>query len=135
MIGKQSRLLIAIIFLAIWVGILYLGADHPPPVQFLWLVLLCFLAAVAVYVRVPVYADWSVNQRRYRFLRVFIEGCSAGLVFALIPFLFNGNGEPSVQPAWIDRAIWFLVLAVVGCVNATAVYAGAVSVIRFTRKA
>ena len=125
MIEERNRRLIAIAFFSIWIGILYLGADHPPPVGFLWLVLFCFIASVGVYVRVPVYADWSMNRRKYRFLRVFVEGCIAGLAIALVTLLFNGNGEPGIQPTWIDRVIWFLILAVVGAVNAFVVYAGA----------
>lgn len=135
MIGKYSRGFIAAAFFLIWVGILYLGADHPPPVGFLWLVLGCCLAATAVYLRVQVYADWSVNRRKGRFLRVLIEGCIGGLVFALMLFLFNGNGEPGANPTWIDVVIWFLVLTAVGAVNAIAVYVGVVLVNRLTRKA
>lgn len=125
MIEERSRRLIAIAFFSIWIGILYLGADHPPPVGFLWLVLFCFIAATAIYVRVPVFADWSTNRRQYRFLRVFVEGCIAGFAIALVTLLFNGNGEPGIQPTWIDRVIWFLILAFVGAVNAFVVYAGA----------
>ena len=69
-----------------------------------------------------------------RFGRVFVEGCIAGLVIALVTLLFNGNGEPGIQPTWIDRVIWFLILAVVGAVNAVAVYVAAVLVNRFTNK-
>jgi len=134
MIKERSRRLIAIVFFSIWIGILYLGADHPPPIGFLWLVLLCFIAATAVYVRVPVYAEWAENRRKYRFERVFVEGCIAGLVFALVTLLFNGTGEPGIQPTWIDEVMWFLVLALVGAFNAVAVYIGAVLVNRFTNK-
>ena len=55
MIATQSRFVIAAGFFVVWVGILYAGADHPPPLGFIRLVLLCLLAAGIVYLRVPTY--------------------------------------------------------------------------------
>ena len=122
MIAKQSRLVIAAGFFIVWVGILYAGADHPPPVGFIWLVLLCLLAAGIVYLRVPTYIKWSATRRRFRLLRVFVDGIVAGLLFALLPLLFNSGGEPGIRPTWVDRMIWFAVLAGVGVANAMIVY-------------
>ncbi len=122
MISRQSQLVIAAGFFIVWVGILYAGADHPPPVGFIWLVLLCLLASGIVYLRVPTYANWSATGRRFRLLRVFVDGIVAGILFALIPLLFNGGGEPGIQPTWVDRMIWFAVLAGVGAANAMLIY-------------
>ena len=122
MIGRKSRLVIAAGFCVIWLGILYAGADHPPPVGFFWLVLLCLIAAVLVFIRVPAYASWSEARSRFRLLRVVLDGVVAGLVFALIPLVINGGGEPSIDPSWGDRMIWFAVLAGVGVTNAMIVY-------------
>ncbi|MEA3336704.1 MAG: hypothetical protein U9R25_12390 [Chloroflexota bacterium] len=122
MISRQSQLVIAAGFFIVWVGILYAGADHPPPFGFLWLVLLCLLAAGIVYLRVPTYANWSATGRRFRLLRVFLDGIVAGLLFALVPLLFNRGGEPDAQPTWVDHMIWFAVLAGVGAANAMLIY-------------
>lgn len=122
MMSRQSRLIIAAGFFVVWIGILYAGADHPPPVGFLWLVLLCLLAAGVVYLRMPTYANWSATRHRFRLIRVFLDGIVAGLIFALIPLVFNGGGEPGIQPTWADRMIWFAVLAGVGAANAMIVY-------------
>jgi Kef-type K+ transport system membrane component KefB len=122
MISQRNRLLIAVGFFIFWSGVLYAGADHPPPLGFIWLVLLCLLAAGIVYLRVPTYANWSATGRRFRLLRVFVDGIVAGLLIALIPLLFDGGGEPDVQPTWVDHMIWFAVLAVVGAANAMIVY-------------
>ena len=55
-------------------------------------------------------------------LRVVRDGIFIGLAFATVPILIGG-GEPSVTPTWIDRSIWFTVLALVGVFNTTLVYA------------
>jgi len=122
MISRLNRLLIATGFFVLWVGILYAGADHPPPVGFIWLVLLCLLAAGIVYLRTPTYAAWSASQRRFRLWRVLLDGIIAGLLFALLPLIFNSGGEPGIQPTWIDRVIWFAVLTGVGAANAMLIY-------------
>ena len=131
--GKQSRLVIAGGFFVVWLGILYSGADHPPPIGFLWVVLLCLIAAILVYFRVPTYASWSAARSRFRLVRVFIDGAAAGLVFALVTIMFNSGGEPSIQTLWIDNVIWFIVLAVVGAANAMLIYFVGFMVNRFAK--
>ncbi len=120
--SNQRRFAIAGGFYVVWLGILYSGADHPPPIGFLWVVLLCLIAAVLVYVRVPTYASWSAARSRFRLVRVIIDGAAAGLVFALVTSVFNSGGELSIQFTWIDYGIWFVVLAVVGAANAILIY-------------
>ena len=131
--SKQSRLIIAGAFFTVWLGILYSGADHPPPLGFLWVVLFCLIAAGVVYVRVPAYAGWSATRRRFRLWHVVLDGAVAGLAFALVALLLNGSGEPTVQATWIDYVIWSVVLAVMGIANAMFIYFVGFIFIRFAK--
>ncbi len=122
MILQRFRILLAVGFSILWLLILLGGADFPPPSGFVWVVFLDLVAGLLVYVRVPTYIRWIKIKKRYRFLRACAEGLLVGLVFALIPLLV-GSGEPSVTPSWIDRVIWFMVVGLVGVVNAIGIYA------------
>ena len=115
---------IAIAFLTLWIAILYAGADHPPPVGFLWLVPLVAVCAFLVYRRVPIYAAWSQSHRSGRIRRVLLEGLVAGVVVGLIGFLIPGSGDPTISARQTaDMAIWLAVLGVLGVVNALLLYA------------
>ena len=46
---------LAVGFFAVWLGVLYAEADHPPPSAFLWLVLLDAVAAWHIYMQVSAY--------------------------------------------------------------------------------
>jgi hypothetical protein len=107
---------------SVWLAVLLAGADFPPPRGFLWLVLLDLVAGVCVYYRVPDYLRWQSMRLPRRLLRVAHDGMFIGLVFAAVPILVGG-GEPSVTPTWIDRGIWFTVLALLGVFNTMLVYA------------
>jgi membrane protease YdiL (CAAX protease family) len=116
--------LIAIAFFAIWISILYAGSDHPPPFGFLWLAPLVVVCAVAVYLRVPVYASWSSSHRPGRIRRVLLDGIAAGIVMGLIALLFPFTGEPTIAPKRIaDILTWLAVLSAVGTANTVVVYA------------
>jgi membrane protease YdiL (CAAX protease family) len=122
--NSKTPALIAIAFFAIWIAILYAGSDHPPPVGFLWLVPLVVACAVAVYLRVPVYASWSSSHRPGRIRRVLLEGIAAGIIVGLIALLFPFTGEPTIAPKRLaDILTWLAVLAAVGTANAAVVYA------------
>jgi hypothetical protein len=115
---------IAFTFFATWLATLYAGADHPPPIGFLWLVPLLVACAVAVYLRVPVYVSWSGSHGRGRILRVLVEGVSAGFVVGLVVLLFPITEEPtSANMRLEDVVIWLVVLASVGAANAVLLYA------------
>jgi len=115
--SKRLAIVLSGAFFVSWLAILYAGADHPPPVGFLWVVLLDLVCAGFVYLRVPTYVAWSAARSSGRWLRAFFDGLVAGLVIALVTMVLNPNGEPSVQPTWIDRTIWLGVLATVGAAN------------------
>lgn len=117
---KRPAFAIATVFFFAWLGILYAGADHPPPPGFALLVLIDLLAAAVVAWRVPTYVAWSRAQRPRRWLLALLEGAAAGLIVAgvVIPF----GGEPSVQPSATAYVTWFAVLGAVGATNAVLVY-------------
>lgn len=109
-------------FFFIWLGILYAGADHPPPPGFLLLVALDLMAAVAVFVRAPAYGGWSRDRRRHRVVRVLCEGLGAGLLVAAVVALTPFAGEPSRSVPAAAYLIWFAVVGAAGAANAIAVY-------------
>lgn len=113
---------LALGFSIAWLAILLAGADFPPPRGFVWLVLLDLIAGGCVYCRVPDYLRWQSLRLPRRRLGVVRDGIFIGLVFATVPIVVGG-GEPSVTPTWLDRGIWFAVLALVGVSNTMLVYA------------
>ena len=121
--NSKPPALIAIAFFVIWIAILYAGSDHPPPSGFLWLIPLVSVCAVAVYLRVPVYALWSSSHRPGRIRRVLLEGIAAGIVVGLIALLFPSTREPTLATKRIaDILTWLAVLAAVGTANAGVIY-------------
>ncbi|MFM7264711.1 MAG: hypothetical protein ACKOZW_03785 [Cyanobium sp.] len=116
--------IIALAFFTLWLGILLAGADHPPPPGFGLLILLDFIAAILVYLRLPTYVAWSTTRKKNRLLRVLLEGLVTGLVLALILQLIPGGGEPSVAPSLGSRLIWFAVIGGVGAANTLLLYGG-----------
>ena len=104
-------------------GILYAGADHPPPRGFLWVIPFDAVAAWIVYRKVPIYIEWSREKKRHRVFRALLEGLAAGLVFAFVARLIPGTGEPSrPPPGWGDIMIWFGVVGTLGSANAFGIY-------------
>jgi hypothetical protein len=108
-------------FFFFWLVILLAGADKPPPIGFLWIVLVIALSAMVVYWRIPTYVQWSQEKKRSRLLRVALEGFVAGLVVAM-PFALSGSGEPSITMQPIDYVIWFVVLGMMGMLNSLMLY-------------
>jgi hypothetical protein len=93
----------AIIFFVFWLLVLLAGADKPPPLGFIWIILTIAICSAVVY--------W----------RVLLDGAVAGLLIA-VPFALKGSGEPSITMGPVDYAIWFAVLAVMGIFNSVALY-------------
>jgi drug/metabolite transporter (DMT)-like permease len=122
MTQKNTARVIAAGFFLGWLGILYAGADDPPPPGFVLILLADLVAAVLVYLRAPTYMGWSRTRRKNRLFLASLDGLAAGLVLALVAILLPGGGEPSVQPAAIDHVIWFAVLGGVGAANTILIY-------------
>ena len=111
----------AVGFFVFWLLVLLAGADKPPPVGFLWVVLVVALSAMVVYRRIPTYIQWSQTQQRGRLLRVAMEGLLAGLVVAT-PFALFGGSEPSVPMQPIAYVGWFAALGFMGVLNSLTLY-------------
>jgi hypothetical protein len=109
-------------FFFFWLVVLLAGADKPPPIGFLWIVLVLALSAMVVFWRVPTYIHWSQTQKPGRILRVAVEGFWAGLVVAT-PFVLFGGGEPSVPMQPIAYLGWFAILGLMGMLNSLTLYA------------
>jgi hypothetical protein len=111
----------AILFFFFWLLVLLAGADFPPPVGFLWLLIVIAACAYVVYWRVPTYIDWVRMQRPRRIWRVILDGIAAGIVVA-VPFVLKGSGEVSITMQPVAYAIWFALLGFVGALNSMGIY-------------
>lgn len=119
---KRFARALAVFFFAFWIVILLAGADFPPPIGFLyvaWVVLLC---SFVVYWRTLTYVAWYIVQKSQRHIRVVLDGIVAGLIAGSLTMLLPSSREPGMTPRLIDYAIWFAVLALMGVVNAVAIY-------------
>ncbi|PIE82117.1 MAG: hypothetical protein CSA11_01745 [Chloroflexi bacterium] len=112
----------AVVFFFFWILVLLVGADFPPPLGFLWIIVTVVCCSAIVYWRVPTYIDWSRTSQPNRYLRIVLDGIVAGLIIALL-FMLLGTGEPSVAMRLFDYGIWFTVLAIMGVLNAVTIYA------------
>jgi hypothetical protein len=119
---SKISLYLAVGFFLVWLVILLAGADFPPPVGFVWIIVLDLVAAGLVYWRVQFYLAWQESRRSYRLLLVVLDGVAIGSAFALFVIFLPGGGEPSVLPSSLDYLIWFAVLAAVGAFNSLSVY-------------
>jgi hypothetical protein len=63
----------AIACLTLWPGNLFAGADDPPPPGFWLIILLDFMAAWLVYLRLPSHVTCSIARMKKRLLRVFLD--------------------------------------------------------------
>lgn len=118
MTATQRAALIAAGFFTIWIGLLLMGADRPPPVGFLWLVPLMAMASWVVYLRALTYIQWAQMGLPSRQIRVVRDGMAMGMVVATIPHLLPGAGQPGVQPTVKDRIIWCTILIAISVANA-----------------
>jgi len=105
-----------------WLLILLAGADHPPPLGFLWLLPVLLGGALLVYWRATAYSTWKSRPRPWRVSRAIAEGSVAGLVVALVLQAAPGSGEPSIRGSGGAAFVWLVALAAVGGVNALLVY-------------
>jgi hypothetical protein len=113
---------LAAFFFAFWIVILLAGADFPPPVGFIFIAWLVVLCAFVVYWRTLTYIKWTCEKKRWRYLRILFDGLIAGVIAGAIVVVVPGGGEPSVTPRPVDYVIWFVILAVMGLINALAIY-------------
>jgi hypothetical protein len=121
-LDRRALSLAAGFFLA-WVCVLYLGADHPAPRGFVWLVVLALVASVLVYLRSPTYADWHAARRPRRVLRVLSDGAVTGLAFGTLTLVFSAARPGSTAALdWEPILIWLVVLTLVGAMNAALLY-------------
>jgi len=118
---KKVAWINAVGFFVFWLVVLLAGADKPPPIGFLWIVLVVALSAVVVYRRIPTYLQWYQTKEPRRLLRVALEGFLAGLVVAT-PFALLGGGESSTAMQPIAYVIWFSILGLMGMLNSLALY-------------
>jgi hypothetical protein len=118
---KKVAWINAVGFFAFWLLVLLAGADKPPSVGFLWIVLVVALSAMVVYRRVPTYLQWYQTKEPRRLLRLALEGFLAGLVVAT-PFALLGGDGSSTAMRPIAYVIWFAILGFMGMLNSVTLY-------------
>jgi hypothetical protein len=118
--NRITAIVIAILFFIFWLATLYAGADHPPPLRFLFVIFLDFTASLLVYFRVSVYSEWYQTCKQNRIIRICCEGFFAGLTFALTTMVVSSLGMSLVLTK--QSAILFAVVGMVGTGNAMSVY-------------
>jgi len=103
----------------------FAGADKPPPLGFLWLVVILAAVCVGVFVRLKRHLAARRAGERRRVGRVGVEGMigGAGLAVALAAI---GGGEPSILVPVESRLLGLVFAAAVGAVLALAVWSIAV---------
>ncbi len=104
------------------------GADKPPPLGFLWIVVGLVVICTGIGLALPWL--WRVRDQSSVWSvlwRTTTLGALVGFVLAAL-FGLGGSGEPSTPPLdEVDYAIWFAVVTIVGTVNGVIV--GLVAVI------
>lgn len=101
--------LVATLFGVVWIVVLLMRSEMPPPPEFGWLVLLVVL--LVLFVRSRIWSWWrqTPSPSAARWLaRATGRGLGVGMIIAIPVFLVGGNAE---------QLSWFGVLAVVGAVN------------------
>ena len=119
---KQRRRRTAVGFGLVWLLVALAGADHPPPLGFLWLLPVLMAMAGLVYWRWPHYARWKAQAAAWRALRVTGEGAVAGVALAVVLGACRTPAMQAPQPSAVDVGIWFLVLVMLGIGHAWLVY-------------
>lgn len=130
MIKTKHSAIIAVSFAVTWLGILYAGADHPPPVGFIWIILFVCLGGLVVFWRIPSYASWCASRRPGRFALAMLDGFLAGLAVGIVTLLIPNTGEPSVAVGFANVLTWLAVLMSVGALNALLLYGLASTITR-----
>ena len=114
----RGALGIAAGFFVAWLCGLYLGADHPPPRGFAWLVVLALVASVLVYLRTPTYVDWHATRRPRWVLRALRDGALVGLAFGTLTLVLSALTPGStVALGWEPVLVWLAVLTLLGAMN------------------
>ena len=120
--AKRRAAVIAVALSLAWLFILLAGADHPPPLGFLWLLPILLVGAVLVYWRAVAYAMWNAQAGAWRIGRVIAEGAVGGLIVATVLQAIPSSGQTGVRVSGPDTLIWLAVLAAIGSINAAVVY-------------
>jgi hypothetical protein len=120
--AKRRATVIAVAFAVAWLLILLAGADHPPPLGFLWLLPMLLVGALLVYWRATAYAMWKSQSRPWRVGRVIAEGMVAGLVVAIVLRAVPWSGEPGIRVSATGTFIWLVVVGAIGSANAFVAY-------------
>jgi hypothetical protein len=109
------------LFFGAWLLLALVIADHPPPLGFVFAVLILLACTAAIYLRLPTYLRWQATRATGRMLRVARDGLLCGVAIATVSML--SRGEPSIRPGLTDHLIWLCVWIGLGIGNALAAYA------------
>ena len=99
----------------------FAGADKPPPLGFLWLVVILAAASVGVFIRLKRHLASGRAGERRRARLVGVEGMIGGVGVA-VALAAIGGGEPSVVVSLESRLLGLALAAAVGAILALTVW-------------
>lgn len=101
-----------ILFFIGWLVILLLGSDFPPPIGFLWVIVLIILSDFIQYKYLQYFIPQLRKRRKYLFSHNLLFFTMSSALLSLIILLLR---YPIIHSlTWIENGIWILVFSILG---------------------
>jgi hypothetical protein len=109
-----------ILFFLGWMLLLLLGADHPPPKGFIWLVVLIVLLDMAQYFYLKKFLPSLHDKSKGLFTQTLLFAVLAGIGVSISMLLLDLNKLLSI--GLINILIWIMVIALVALIYGICFY-------------
>jgi len=103
-----------------WVIIFFLGADFPPPIDFIWLVVLTAVLDVIQYFYLKKFLPNLNNKTKRLFIKNLLFSLLAGIGLNLLTILFDLSNFLNTDP--INALIWMTIIMIVAMIYGTYFY-------------
>ncbi|EKU27104.1 hypothetical protein [Catellicoccus marimammalium] len=101
-----------ILFFIGWLVILLLGSDFPPPIGFLWAIILIILSDFIQYKYLQYFIPQLRKKTKYLFSHNLLFFTMSSALLSLIILLLR---YPTIHSlTWIENGIWILVFSILG---------------------
>jgi hypothetical protein len=133
--NSANSIPIALSFFAFWLIVLYLGADHPVPRGFIWIIIMDFILSIIVCWRSSIYLDLIKEGKKGRKSAALIDGIVTGLALSVITLIMSLlRNDVKFKNGFIDLLIWISVITVLGGISSLCVYAVCGVVVKLRKK-
>ncbi len=112
--NSKIVLINTILFFVGWNAILLAGADHPPPVGFLWLVLLIAILDFVQYKYLSFFLPQLLQSKKISFVKNLFFFTMGGILISLLCMLVRFESISKVGV--YDNYVWVAVITVVGAI-------------------